>query len=202
LAFNGVGDAIARAAIVVWRRAGEASSLASLRGTAGTFAALRRYARGLGYADRALMRFRQLLIVGFTSAVLGAGLGFPRAHEAQTGQDYTKYRQRNGMSCCSGHDCRPARYELKPDGSVMMFPEGRAVSIPGDRVTQDPSDDGLAHWCGVLHSNGTATTFCAILPLHAVSEDAPASAAPSLSGLTPVSTRPEGATNVPGQPLP
>jgi hypothetical protein len=143
------------------------------------------------------MRF---LIVALTSALMGAGLSFPQAHEAQTGQDYTKYRQRNGMSCCSGHDCRPARYEVKPDGSVVMYPEGRAVSIPGDRVTQDPSDDGLAHWCGVLHGNGSATTFCAILPLHAASE-APASAAPA-PGLTPVSTLSEGATKASGQPLP
>ncbi|HSR82513.1 MAG TPA: hypothetical protein VLL28_17210 [Hyphomicrobiaceae bacterium] len=147
------------------------------------------------------MRF---VIVALTSALLGAGLCFPQAHEAQTGQDYTKYRQRNGMSCCSGHDCRPARYELKPDGSVVMYPEGRAVSIPGDRVTQDPSDDGLAHWCGVLHGNGSATTFCAILPLHAasgVSHDALPSGAPA-SGLTPVSARREGATRAPGLPLP
>jgi hypothetical protein len=144
------------------------------------------------------MRF---LIVALTSALMGAGLSFPQAHEAQTGQDYTKYRQRNGMSCCSGHDCRPARYEVKPDGSVVMYPEGRPVSIPGDRVTQDPSDDGLAHWCGVLHGNGSATTFCAILPLHAASEDAPASAAPA-PGVTPVSTQSEGATKASGQPLP
>jgi hypothetical protein len=147
------------------------------------------------------MRF---LIVALTSALLGAGLCSPRAHEAQTGQDYTKYRQRNGMSCCSGHDCRPARYELKPDGSVVMYPEGRAVSIPGDRVTQDPSDDGLAHWCGVLHGNGSATTFCAILPLHAASgasHDAPPSGAPA-PGLTPVSARREGATRAPGPALP
>jgi hypothetical protein len=148
-----------------------------------------------------LMRF---LFIVLTIALLGAGLCFPQAHEAQTGQDYTKYRQRNGMSCCSGHDCRPARYELKPDGSVVMYPEGRAVSIPGDRVTQDPSDDGLAHWCGVLHGNGSATTFCAILPLHAASgasHDAPATEAPALD-LTPVSARLEGATRTPGISLP
>jgi hypothetical protein len=144
------------------------------------------------------MRF---LIVALASALLGAGLCFPQAHEAQTGQDYTKYRQRNGMSCCSGHDCRPARYELKPDGSVVMFPEGRAVSIPGDRVTQDPSDDGLGHWCGVLHGNGSATTFCAILPLHAASKDAPASA-PASPGVTPIFARIEGAAKAPGEPLP
>src|SRR5262245_31343888 len=169
------------------------------------------------------MRF---LGVALTSALLAAGVCFPRAHEAQTGQDYTKYRQRNGMSCCSGHDCRPARYELKPDGSVVMFPEGRAVSVPGDRVTQDPSDDGLGHWCGVLHANGSATTFCAILPLHAANKDAPAPAPPARGqlgsqtgsqarsqarsqtlgltlseppGLTAVSTRLE---KVPDEPLP
>jgi len=134
--------------------------------------------------DSIRMRFLRFIVIGLTSAAVGGGLSFPQAHEAQTGQDYTKYRQRNGMSCCGGHDCRPARYELRPDGSVVMFPEGRAVSIPGDRVTQEPSDDGLGHWCGVLHGNGSATTFCAILPLHAASKDAPAS-----SGLAPIAAQ-------------
>jgi hypothetical protein len=97
-----------------------------------------------------------------------------QAHEAQTGQDYTKYRQRNGMSCCSGQDCRPTRYEVKADGSVVMFPDGTPVSVPGDRVTQEPSEDGMGHWCGILHGNGGATTYCAILPLHAASRDTPA----------------------------
>jgi len=182
-----------------------------LHGMQEPFAALRRYAPRSRVLRQRLMRF---FIVALTSALLGAGLCFPQAHEAQTGQDYTKYRQRNGMSCCSGHDCRPARYELKPDGSVVMYPEGRPVSIPGDRVTQDPSDDGLAHWCGVLHGNGSATTFCAILPLHAASgasHEVPASAAPSAGlsasgltppGLTPVSTRLDGATQAPGLPRP
>jgi len=134
--------------------------------------------------DSILMRFLRFIVIGLTSAAVGGGLCFPQAHEAQTGQDYTKYRQRNGMSCCGGHDCRPTRYELRPDGSVVMFPEGRAVSIPGDRVTQEPSDDGLGHWCGVLHGNGSATTFCAILPLHAANKDAPAS-----SGFAPTAAQ-------------
>src|SRR5262249_21459283 len=124
------------------------------------------------------------MLATLTCAVMGACLSSPQAHEAQSGQDYTKYHQRNGMSCCRGHDCRPTPYELRRDGRVVMFPEGRAVSIPGDRVTQDPSDDGLAHWCGVLHRNGGATTFCAILPLHAANS-APASP-PARSDLTPV----------------
>jgi hypothetical protein len=99
------------------------------------------------------------------AAALGAGIHLAWAHDSHTGQDYTKYRQRNGASCCNGHDCRPTRFEVRSDGALVMFPEGRAVSVPGDRVNQEPSDDGLAHWCGVLHRNGEATTFCAILPV-------------------------------------
>jgi len=140
------------------------------------------------------MRF---FLVALMSFALGAGVSVPQAHESQTGQDYTKYRQRNGMSCCSGHDCRPARYELKPDGSVVMFPEGRAVSIPRDRVTEEPSDDGLGHWCGVLHGNGSATTFCAILPLHAAHRDGPAAVT-----LTPVARQIDGGLTAHTQPLP
>jgi len=139
----------------------------------------------------------RLFLVALMSAALGAGLSVPQAHESLTGQDYTKYRQRNGMSCCSGHDCRPARYELKPDGSVVMFPEGRAVSIPGDRVTQEPSDDGLGHWCGVLHNNGSATTFCAILPLHAARKDGPVPV-----DLAPVAGQVDGSLAARTQPLP
>ena len=120
------------------------------------------------------------LMIALTTAALAGSVSFSQAHEAQTGQDYTKFRQRNGMSCCSGHDCRPTRYEVKADGTLLMFPDGRAVSVPGDRVTQQPSDDGLGHWCGVLHGNGGATTFCAILPLQAASGEAPAPRAASL----------------------
>jgi hypothetical protein len=107
--------------------------------------------------------------VAITAAGLLVGANVAVAHDSHTGQDYTKYRQRNGASCCNGHDCRPTRYEVRSDGAVVMFPEGRAVSVPGDRVNQKPSDDGMAHWCGVLHRNGEATTFCAILPVQSAS---------------------------------
>src|SRR5262245_60717760 len=178
--------------IVLCARRSELALSHLLHGMQEPFAALRRYVQGPGFCGQRLMRF---FIVALTSALLAAGVCFPQAHEAQTGQDYTKYRQRNGMSCCSGHDCRPARYELKPDGSVVMFPEGRAVTIPGDRVTQEPSDDGLGHWCGVLHGNGSATTFCAILPRHAASKDRPA-----LAPLTPVSGPFDGGRTAHAQP--
>ena len=118
------------------------------------------------------------------AAALGGTVTFSQAHESQTGQDYTKYRQRNGTSCCSGHDCRPTRYEVKADGTLVMFPEARAVSIPHDRITQMPSDDGLGHWCGVLHRNGAATTFCAILPLQAASKEVPGVTTASAHGTT------------------
>src|SRR5260221_7781343 len=118
-------------------------------------------------------------IIVLTAAAFAAIVSLSQAHEAPSGQDYNKYHQRNGMSCCSGHDCRPTRYEVKSDGSVVMFPDGRAVSVPGDRVTQEPSDDGMGHWCGVLHGNGGATTFCAILPRQGVSNPLPTFAAAS-----------------------
>jgi len=108
------------------------------------------------------MRCSLAIAVG-VAAVLGVSTSW--AHRSHSGQDYTKYRQPNGISCCSGHDCRPTRYELRPDGTIMMFPEEVAVAIPRDRINQLPSDDGQAHWCGVVSRTGQATTFCAILPL-------------------------------------
>jgi hypothetical protein len=104
-----------------------------------------------------------ILILAAAAFAFGVSVGM--AHEAPTGQDYSKYRQPNGASCCSGHDCRPVHYEFKPDGTLVMFPEGQPVPIPGDRVSHMPSDDGRGHWCGVLHQNGQSTTYCAILPL-------------------------------------
>ncbi|HWB44041.1 MAG TPA: hypothetical protein VG900_01250 [Hyphomicrobiaceae bacterium] len=104
------------------------------------------------------------LKIALAATVIALSCSFSLAHRAVTGQDYTKYRQRNGMSCCSGHDCRPAKYEIRKDGTIVMFPDGRAVVIPADRVNQLPSDDGLGHWCGLLNRDGSATTFCAILP--------------------------------------
>jgi len=103
-----------------------------------------------------------LLAATMTAGLIGAtAVG---AHTSSTGQDYSKYRQPNGASCCSGFDCRPARYEVRPDGTIVMFPDERPVPIPRERIVQPPSDDGLAHWCGALHRDGRATTFCAILP--------------------------------------
>ena len=86
------------------------------------------------------------------------------AHEAPSGQDYTKFRQPNGTSCCNGHDCRPVDFRLHPDGTVTMFPEGQTVVVPRQLLNEQPSDDGLAHWCGIVMPGGGIRTFCAILP--------------------------------------
>lgn len=85
-------------------------------------------------------------------------------HQADGGQDYSKFRQRNGSSCCNAQDCRPVRYQVRPDGSVLMFPDGQPVVVVPQLLNEQPSDDGHAHWCGLLMPGGLAQTFCAILP--------------------------------------
>jgi hypothetical protein len=87
------------------------------------------------------------------------------SHEAATGQDYSKYRQPNGASCCNGRDCRPVAYEMRSDGSVVMYPAGQVVVVPRARINKMPSKDGLGHWCGFMLPTGGAMTFCAILPM-------------------------------------
>lgn len=86
------------------------------------------------------------------------------AHRADSGQDYSKFRQRNGTSCCNGEDCRPVRYQVRPDGSVVMFPNGQPVVVMPQLLNEQPSDDGHAHWCGLILPGGLAQTYCAILP--------------------------------------
>lgn len=86
------------------------------------------------------------------------------AHRATSGQDYSKYRQQNGASCCDGKDCRPVDYMVRPDGSVIMFPEGRGIVVEQRQLNEKSSEDGRAHWCGVLAPSGSPITFCAILP--------------------------------------
>ncbi|MGE3918406.1 MAG: hypothetical protein AB7F78_22155 [Hyphomicrobiaceae bacterium] len=97
--------------------------------------------------------------------MLAALVGSPaEAHQGSTGQDYTKFRQQNGASCCNAQDCRPVGYRLRPDGDVVMYPEGRAIIVPQRLLNETPSDDGRAHWCGIRLPSGNLQTFCAILP--------------------------------------
>jgi hypothetical protein len=99
-----------------------------------------------------------------TAIVAAFAPALASAHDAASGQDYSRFRQPNGASCCDGRDCRPVAYQLRPDGSVVMFPDGRAVVVERDRLNSRSSDDGQAHWCGIVIPGGSAMTFCAILP--------------------------------------
>ncbi|MGE0628308.1 MAG: hypothetical protein AB7O43_10820 [Hyphomicrobiaceae bacterium] len=86
------------------------------------------------------------------------------AHKAHSGQDYSRFQRKNGGSCCNNQDCRPVEYRYRSDGKVEMYPDGRVVVVPSESINEQHSDDGQAHWCGILMPNN-ATTFCAILPL-------------------------------------
>ena len=99
-------------------------------------------------------------------------------HRTTSGQDYSKYRQKNGASCCNGRDCRPVRYSVRPDGSVVMFPDGRGVVVEQRQLNQKPSDDGRAHWCGVMLPGGGPVTFCAILPRQMTRWEGPSALTP------------------------
>lgn len=86
------------------------------------------------------------------------------AHTSATGQDYSKYRRKNGASCCNEKDCRPTRYQREADGSITMYPDGQSVNVPRHLINPLPSDDGNAHWCGKIYDDQHHLTFCAILP--------------------------------------
>ncbi|MEZ5843872.1 MAG: hypothetical protein R3D27_09070 [Hyphomicrobiaceae bacterium] len=111
-----------------------------------------------------------VVLTGFAPAAL--------AHTTHTGQSYDKYKRPNGASCCSGHDCRPTRYEYDSKGALIMFPEGRRVVVPRHLLNRLPSDDSNAHWCGLIDSRGQPYTFCAILPMQAVERPATPPASP------------------------
>jgi hypothetical protein len=104
------------------------------------------------------MRFA-LIVVTIGALALPAA-----AHEAETGQDYSKFRQRNGSSCCSDQDCRRVRYQVRPDGAVVMYPNDQPVIVPQNLLNERYSDDGYAHWCGLIVPGRGAYTYCAILP--------------------------------------
>jgi hypothetical protein len=101
------------------------------------------------------MRVSHLVI---STALLTAGLSTTVwAHESATGQDYRRFTQPNGLSCCSNRDCRPATYRHTSDG-LVMFPDGRRVRVPRDKVIPTPSDDGNTHRCRVFLPGGDAAT--------------------------------------------
>jgi hypothetical protein len=107
-----------------------------------------------------LMRMRQIACALICCVIATAA----EAHRSTSEQDYSKYRQKNGASCCNGKDCRPVGYAVRPDGSVIMFPDGQGVVVEQRLLNEKPSDDGRAHWCGIVIPGASPVTFCAILP--------------------------------------
>jgi hypothetical protein len=106
----------------------------------------------------------RILFAAISMVLVASGpISTAMGHESTTGQDYRRFTQPNGLSCCSNRDCRPATYQHTSDG-LVMFPDGRRVRVPREKVIPTPSDDGNAHWCGVFLPGGDAATFCAILP--------------------------------------
>jgi len=73
------------------------------------------------------------------------------------------------ISCCHGHDCRPAPWRIV-NGNVFMLVEGEWIVIGDERIQYRSleGDDGKTnggHWCG-SHTDfeDSLITFCAVLP--------------------------------------
>jgi hypothetical protein len=86
---------------------------------------------------------------------------------------YTGLKNKQGVACCDGTDCRPARYRVK-GGSVQMQVEGSWYPIPNDRVDYrslegDRGETKGGHWCGQRYASEILgytylKTYCAFLP--------------------------------------
>ena len=79
---------------------------------------------------------------------------------------YTVLKDGSGRSCCSDHDCRPARYRSTPVG-VQMLIGGEWILFPNGAIQYrvldgDSGETAGGHWCGLRGS--VVVTFCAILP--------------------------------------
>jgi hypothetical protein len=79
---------------------------------------------------------------------------------------YTTLRDRVGVSCCSEHDCRPARYRITAAG-VKMLVGGEWIVVPNETIQYrtlegDTGETAGGHWCGI--TNFGTLTHCAILP--------------------------------------
>ena|SRR5271165_3704965 len=80
---------------------------------------------------------------------------------------YSTLKDGHGVSCCGGHDCRPAHYRITAN-RVEMLVEGRWIVVPNETVEYrtlngDTGETGGGHWCGVT-DDFVAVTFCAIVP--------------------------------------
>jgi hypothetical protein len=80
---------------------------------------------------------------------------------------YMKLVDSAGESCCSEHDCRPARYRMTAAGVEMLVGEEWIV-VPNETIQYrtlegDTGETAGGHWCGSTRLR-TILTFCAVLP--------------------------------------
>ena len=77
---------------------------------------------------------------------------------------YSGLKDRYGVSCCGGEDCRPTAMCRLPDGreGIVVFDTCRP--IPWDKVLDIASPDGGAHVCAVPSRNGGGVlVLCVVL---------------------------------------
>ena len=86
---------------------------------------------------------------------------------------YAALKDRDGGSCCSGRDCRPAYYRVTADG-VKMLVAGKWIVVPNETIQYrtlegDTGETAGGHWCGSIDLDLGTLTFCTILPPSAAS---------------------------------
>jgi hypothetical protein len=105
------------------------------------------------------------------ASLIGVALLAIIPSQSQAHDIYGDLKNRGGVSCCNGNDCRPAPYRIV-GGSVQMLVDGTWFVISNDLVDYralegDTGETNGGHWCG-RHTVGMSwdylNTFCAFLP--------------------------------------
>ena len=80
------------------------------------------------------------------------------AHVNERGMDYSLFKDRVGIPCCSKDDCRPAEkfVETQENGRevVRLLIDGEWITVTRDFLVAQPATDGRAHWCGIMLKTG------------------------------------------------
>lgn len=103
-------------------------------------------------------------------AFLAAVAVAPALAHMNDGVDYSRYRDRNGASCCNDRDCRPADdFVDAGERDVRLRIDGQWIDVPRSYVVAERSRDGRAHWCGGRyftnsHLGWQPLPHCVILP--------------------------------------
>ena len=113
------------------------------------------------------------LRIAFLALLLSLAASLLHAHVNERGMDYSLYKDRVGIPCCSKEDCRPAdRFvEALENGHevVRLLIDGEWITVSRDFLVAQPATDGRAHWCGIMLKTGNPKisrpgTRCIILP--------------------------------------